>query len=285
MVQRGRLGKLDMRPGLGRDSSFNSIGVACFAFAMLLLSGVGTSFASSDGNLILDSALNSVAGGIPAGWRVHTIPDCGFRYEVHPDSNGANDFELINDAPIESIFEQSVHLRPGWYSFTAEIKIESMGSEGAAPELFVKAASFAVEDRVHPLEWTDDWRKYRTVFRAGTRVSDFEVGCAFGQWGNPNSGRFLFRNPVLLPTDDPKSLMKQQGLQVEEGYDLEGKVEDRYFRAVVQAVEPPPSHSSKESSIFNKRWTIIALNFGLLILSMVGWWAVSPRNGDDHLAQ
>jgi len=245
--------------------------------AMLTLAGVGTSMAADDGNLIVNTELKSANGGLPRGWTVHTIPDCSFRFEVHPDPSGTNDLRMINDAPIESIFEQQVKLKPGWYSFTAQIKIESIGSEGPAPELFVKATSFAVEHRVHPLEWNDDWQQYHAVFRAGERVNDFMVGCALGHWGEPNSGRFLFRNPVLVPTNDPQA-SKSGSLEVEKGYDVEGTVENRYFgylKEVAKATAPVPVE--QESSVLNKRWTVIALNLGLLVFAGLGWWAVSPR--------
>jgi hypothetical protein len=246
------------------------------AATMMLFARGSASSASNDGNLIVDSELNPVAGRVPQGWSVSTIPECGFRYEIHPGADGMSEFEIINDAPVESVLQQSVHLEPGWYSFTADVKIETVGGDGAPPELFVRAATFAIEDRVHPLEWSDDWKQYRTVFRTGEHEKDFWVGCGLGVWGSPNNGRFLFRNPRLVAIANPQSVKQSSALQADEGYDMEGKIEARYFQTVAQAeaIEPPPT---PKSSLLNERWSIFALYFGLLIGSMVGWRAVSPR--------
>ncbi|HVN29436.1 MAG TPA: hypothetical protein VMT64_13155, partial [Candidatus Binataceae bacterium] len=255
------------------------MGIAVVFAAMLICASMGpawaadiaSSGASAPANLLRNSELKTLPGIVPPGWRVHTIPDCGFKSASHPEANGTNNFELINQNPIESIFYQTIHLPPGWYSFSAEIKIESMGTEGAAPELFVKASSFAVDHRVHPVEWSDDWQTYHTVFRAGDRVSDFQVGCALGQWGNPNRGRFLFRNPVLTAAENPANL-KNQGMQGHEGFDMEGTVENRYFKATAQQVGAVKVvKPAIKSNLFNQRWSIIALNVGLLGFALLGW--------------
>src|SRR5580698_455529 len=104
-----------------QDSALKSIGIIMLAATMMLFARGSASSASNDGNLIVDSELNSVAGRMPQGWSVSTIPECGFRYEVRPDADGMSAFEIINDAPVESVLQQSVHLEPGWYSFTADI--------------------------------------------------------------------------------------------------------------------------------------------------------------------
>ncbi len=248
---------------------------------VLLSAALGTSRAAETSaaenlgttNLVSNSELQSNDGLIPNGWQVRTIPNCGRRSALRQDANGVNDFEIINDDPVETTLQQLVHLKPGWYYFTGEIKIEMLGSAGAPPELFVKASDFPLESKVHPLDWSNEWQKYHVLFHAGEMVPDFLVGCSLGGWGSPNTGHLLFRKPVLLSVADPDALKKRSGLEVEGGYDLEGIAEKRYVRLTAQGTEA--SRGSKKS-IWSKRWTIVALNLGLIVVAVLGWRAVSP---------
>jgi len=251
--------------------------VVSLVAAILLMGGLGTSKASdpSDTNLLINSDLKSEGSRIPFGWKAHTVPNCGFQFSVHQHADSPNEFEIINSEPVETTFQQVVHLKPGWYNFTAEIKIESLGSEGSPPELFVKASNFPVESKVHPLEWTNEWKKYHLLFKAGPTVPDFGVGCSLGGWGSPNSGRILFRNPSLVFTLDPESIRKKAGLEVESGYDIEGIAARRYVQLSAKGTQV--SRGSKKS-VLGKRWSIIALIAGLLMVAILGWRAVSPKD-------
>jgi hypothetical protein len=224
-------------------------------------------------NLVVNSDLTSNNGQIPNGWEVRTIPNCGRRSTLQQDADGANDFEIINDDPVETTLQQLVHLKPGWYYFSAEIKIEVLGSAGAPPELFVKASDFPLESKVHPLDWSPEWQKYHVLFNAGAMVPDFVVGYSLGGWGSPNTGRVLFRKPVLVTVTDPEALKKRSGLEVEGGYDLEGVAEKRYVRLTAQGTE---AARGSKNSVWSKRWTIFVLNGGLILVAILGWRAVAP---------
>jgi hypothetical protein len=225
-------------------------------------------------NLIANTDLTSDDGMVPTGWQVRTIPNCGRRSALRQDANGVNDFEIINDDPVETTLQQLVHLKPGWYYFSAEIKIEMLGSAGSPPELFVKASDLPLENKVHPLDWSTDWQNYHLLFNAGTMVPDFVVGCSLGGWGSPNTGHLLFRKPVLVSVGDPDALRKRSGLEVEGGYDLEGLAEKRYVRLSAQGTE---ASRGARNSMWSKRWTIVALNAGLLLVALLGWRTVGPR--------
>jgi hypothetical protein len=266
---------------IGLTSGWKTLTALSLPIAILFGFAIGTSAAAQTPpaanlgteNLVINSDLTSNNGQIPNGWEVRTIPNCGRRSMLQQDAEGANDFEIINDDPVETTLQQLVHLKPGWYYFSAEIKIEVLGSAGAPPELFVKASDFPLESKVHPLDWSPEWQKYHVLFNAGPMVPDFMVGYSLGGWGSPNTGRVLFRKPVLVTVTDPEALKKRSGLEVEGGYDLEGVAEKRYVRLTAQGTE---AARGSKNSVWSKRWTIVALNAGLILVAILGWRAVAP---------
>jgi hypothetical protein len=246
------------------------------AAAVLLCTGAwaSTTPGSGDGNLLTNSDFKSNDGALPAGWKVETLPACGFRFLVHQHSDAAAEFEMINDEPIEATLEQSVHLKPGWYSFTAELKMESIGTSGMPPELFVKAETLPIQSRVHEVGWSDDWRKLHVTFRTGSMVPDVFVGISLGWWGGPNTGRVLIRNPLLVPAPHAvatEAKNESADLEVAQDPDLENIADVRYGKLYKeQATFSPTSHP------LSRPWTVVAAYAALLILAFFGWRAVSP---------
>jgi hypothetical protein len=232
--------------------------------------GVGSAAApdAATGNLLLNSDLKADGGDLPTGWKVHVVPPCGFSYQLHQADNAAGEFEIINDQAVESTLGQTVSLKPGWYVLSAEIKVETLGSEGSSPELFAQAITLPVYIRTHPMGWKSGWHRYRLYFKTGPSVGEVEVGCALGSWGSPNSGRILMRNPVLVATERPHSA---QDLTNPDGYDLQ-KIADSRFgspeaKEAFYPLKYPPGRS----------WTVFALYFAFLVVAIFGWWRTAPR--------
>ena len=243
---------------------------ALMVAAILFWAGLGTSTAlnRSDDNLLLNSDLKSGDSDVPTGWKVDALPGCGFRFILHKSSGATGEFEIINDEPAESSLQQSVRLKPGWYHFTAEIKVETLGSAGAAPELFAKSETFPVQTRVHPMGWANGWRKFQLFFKTGPRVRDVAVGCALGSWGSPNTGRMLFRKPILVPSAEPQSFQESSD---RENRDLEEMADSRFGAAGAEEAFRPAESPSGSG------WTVVAVYAGFLIVAIFGWCAVSPR--------
>jgi hypothetical protein len=238
--------------------------------AILLWAGLGTSTALDSGadNLLLNSDLKSGDGDVPRGWKVDALPGCGFSFILHKSSGAAGEFEIINDEPAESSLQQSVRLKPSWYHFTAEIKVETLGSAGAVPELFAKSLTLPIHVRTHPLGWTNGWRKFHLFFKTGPKVREVAVGCALGAWGSPNTGRMQFRKPTLVATTEPQSLHEISDF---ENYDLEKMADSRFGAAGAEEAFLPAEYPS------GRWWTVAAVYAGFLIVAIFGWCAVSPR--------
>jgi len=228
---------------------------------------------AADNNLIVNGDFNSAGGGVPTGWSIHTLPGCGFRFEVHQRSGTPGEFELINEEPVESALQQSVTLKPGWYLFTAEIKTESLGTAGSPPQLFARSATLPIQTMAHPLGWTDDWKTLHLTFRAGTKVPEVVVGFGLGNWGRPNTGRLLIRNPTLVSTGAPSSVIGSADLDVEENPDLEKIAETKFAQLYALREEKTIVPSNRLSA----RWTVVAVYSALVVIAFIGWLLISPK--------
>lgn len=255
---------------LGIMRGFRVVTTALVVAAILFWAGLGTSTAlnGSDDNLLLNSDLRSGDGDVPTDWKVDALPGCGFRFILHKSNGAAGEFEIINDDPAESSLQQSVRLKPGWYHFTAEIKVETLGSAGAAPELFVKSLTLPIQTRAHPMGWRNGWRTFHLFFKTGPRVRNVAVGCALGAWGSPNTGRMLFRKPTLVPTAEPQSFQESSD---RENHDLEQIADSRFGAAGAEKAFLPAEYP------LGRRWTVAAVYAVFLIVAIFGWCAVSPR--------
>ena len=246
---------------------FRLVTVATVVAGMLFLAGSAVEAAQSENNLLSNSDLRSDSSGAPAAWKVEALPDCGFKSIVH-DSNGAGgELEIINDEPAESAVKQSLRLKPGWYHFTAEIKVEALGSAGAPPELFARLEVPPVSIREHPLGWNAGWRTFHLFFKTGPQERDVTIGCALGGWGSPNTGRMRFRNPTLVWIEKPPTSKMNSSLDKD---DLEAMATKRFGGPDAQQAFLPPAYP------LGRRWTVGAVYAGFLTVAIFGWCVVSP---------
>ncbi len=255
-----------------RRIAAGSIGIA-IVFALLV--GVAEqSPAAQDAspkNLFVNGALKSDNGSLPTGWQFGALPPCGSSVIAHKTENSdpePGEVEIINDSPAESTFAQPLTLKPGWYQFTAEINVESLGSGGASPELFAKSLALPVTTRTHPMGFRTGWRKYQLTFKTGPSIPAVIVGCALGAWGSPNTGRILMRNPVLVTAEPPKAGEEFEDV---EKYDLQKVADSRFPSAEAKEAFLPPKYPH------GRVWTVAAIYGGFLLVAIFGWWGLSPR--------
>jgi hypothetical protein len=253
--------------------------VIALPLAILLWTCAGTSLAQdvSQKNLLSNSDLKSNGGGLPTGWQVDALPPCGSNFVAHKWQKSdpqPGEIEVISDSPAESAVSQALTLEPGWYQFSAEINIETLGSAGASPELFAKSRTLPVTTRTHPMGFRTGWRKYQLFFKVGPSVREVAVGCALGAWGNPNTGRLSIRNPRLVAIEPPKA---GEEFEDREKYDLQKLADSRFASADAKEAFSPPKYPR------GRRWTMGAVYGGFLGLTLLGWYGVSPgRFGDER---
>jgi hypothetical protein len=249
--------------------SFRLSSVIVMVAVLLWCTCLGSSFAATGNgnNLLLNSEFKSAGGAVPEHWKVEVLPPCGSSYAVH-QANGASEFELINDKDVESAFAQTLTLEPGWYQFNMEVQTEVLGSEGAAPELFAKAVALPVQTRTHPMGWKAGWHEYQLTFKVGPSVREVSVGVSLGTWGSPNTGKVLVRNPILTAAEEPHAL--KGDLNDFEKYDLQRLADKRFNSPGAKEAFAPAKYPP------GRFWTVAAVYLGFLMLTIFGWWAVSP---------
>ena len=259
-----------MRLHLG---SARPVAMAMIIIAALAMYPCAARAASSDAgnNLLINSGFTSSGKRLPHGWRMHTLPNCGFRYEIHRPGDGPAEFEFINEEPLESSLLQTVRLKPGWYRFSVDIKAESLGTEGAPPMLYARSSTLPIQTFARALNWSEDWQTLRLSFRTGEKVPEVVVGFGLGNWGRPNTGRLLVRNPVLLASDGPAAIRRSADLEVEDNPDLEGIAETKYRQLYALREQEKPASSNPTNGLLGARWTIVALYGVFLLIAVFGW--------------
>ena len=244
----------------------------------ILLSGLALSASSAvaDDNLLSNASLKAGSGGLPSEWKTISDPGCGSRFILHNSADAPGELEIVNEEPVESSVEQTVELKPGWYHFSAEMNVQELGSSGADPELFVRSTLLrAIKNTAHQIGWQSGWQKVSLFFKAGTKVKEVVVGCSIGNWGSPNTGRILFRNPTLLPVAAPPHLEASSTGEVKDSRDLD-ELAEKYSGRLGAGSNPSPPASY---AFLGKPWTVVAAYLGLLAIVIVGWLGVShPRS-------
>jgi hypothetical protein len=231
--------------------------------------------AQTEGNLLSNSDFKRDGSGALVAWKVEALPDCGFKSIVHESPNGATgEIEIINDEPAESAVKQSVRLKPGWYHFTAEIKVEALGSAGSPPELFARLEVPPVSIREHPLGFAAAWRTFHLFFKTGPQERDVTLGCALGGWGSPNTGKIRLRNPALVAIEKPPASKISSNLEKD---DLEAMATKRFGGPEAQRAYLPPVYR------LGRRWTVSAVYAAFLTVAVFGWYMVSPRRAKTPL--
>jgi hypothetical protein len=251
---------------------FGIVTVTATIAAALMWISVGAAAATDNSgeNLLRNSDFKSEAGGVPTAWTVDALPPCGFSFQLHrpSDSNdGSGEFEFDSEEPSESSLAQSLTLTPGWYQFTAEIKTDSVGSQGTAPELFAKSLTLPISTRSHPMGWRSGWRTYELLFKTGPAVREVAVGLALGSWGSPNTGKIQLRNPVLVVAKEP-----QMSAEIDdpEKYDLQMLADSRFRSSEAKEAFYPAKYPP------GTRWSVLAVYLFLVLVAILGWRAVSP---------
>ncbi len=247
-----------------------AIGVA----AILLWTGwaISAKAFADEKNLLVNGGLTATVGDSPTGWKTTSLPGCGFRFELHRNGDAPNEFEIINDQPAESSFQQSAQLDPGWYHFSAEIKVDSLGSAGAEPELFVRSPVLsAVHNTAHLIGWSNGWQKVQMWFKTGEKVRQVDLGLRLGVWGSPNTGRVLIRNLALV-AEEPENLGKSGDLEAAESRDLEELAERNSERFDERQRTTHPTNYY----ILGRPWSLGVLYIILLAIGVFGWLGLSP---------
>src|SRR5579871_6437164 len=100
---------------------------ALVAALALIVSGLPYA-ARAQTNLLCNPDLTAGSGDSPQCWQhdPYTMPPGDVTFEWEKDRQPA-DLSIWNYQPADSRWEQTVHLKPGWYHFTASARTENVG--------------------------------------------------------------------------------------------------------------------------------------------------------------
>ncbi len=156
--------------------------------------------ARADDNVVANGDLTQgVPGKTPEHWRTEawiSTPDASsYKWsngEIEVDSAKANDARWIQD----------LHVIPGWYHFTADIRSENVGEGNTGASIGLMEDGI-ISQEVHG---TKDWTKVGFYLKVGDKGADIVLDCRLGGYASLNTGKMACRNiravKVRAPPDN-----------------------------------------------------------------------------------
>src|SRR5271154_18358 len=160
---------------------------------LLCLSAIG-GLARADDSVILNGDLSKGSGSRPEHWQTDAWknePDyTTYNWSHTPGSAG--EIEISSTKPNDARWAQTLHLGPGWYHFTTEIRTEGVGQD---PNLGGACLSI-LEDGIvsQQLRGTNNWQAVGLYLRVGESSADVQIACRLGGYASLNAGKVFCRN-------------------------------------------------------------------------------------------
>ena len=94
---------------------------------------------------------------------------------------------------------QKLHLGPGWYYFSADIRSDNVGDNNTGASIGL------MEDGIisQQLHGTRDWTKVGFYLKAGDQGADIVLDCRLGGFASLNTGKMACRNFKGVKVKDP----------------------------------------------------------------------------------
>jgi hypothetical protein len=193
-------------------------------------------------NLIVNGNLTEGSGFIPEGWQSHTWRASGSIFSWEPGAGGGQ-VQIINNEPNDAQWIQHLHLGPGWYNFSAQLRTRNVGAKNTGASLCLLQNWVSSQD----LHGDNEWQKVNFYVKEGGDGGDVDVACRLGGYANLNTGEVECRGIEAVAVSAPAAGAGPQ-------YDLEtGSV----------ASVPPQPPSGETATL-----TIVA---ALLVLAAIVW--------------
>jgi len=160
--------------------------------------------ASAQSNLLLNPDLTQGVNGVPANWQPESwlagqSPSYKSPFAWLPQEN-PSELEVQNPAPDDARWVQTIHLDPGWYHFTAEVRTSGVGTAVSGANLSILQGWIGSRD----VRGTSDWQPigfFLQVVRPGG--ADLTLAARLGNYGSLNTGAAFFRNLTATIVDGP----------------------------------------------------------------------------------
>jgi len=150
--------------------------------------------------------------GWPDDWRpdAHEARISSFEWHL---VNGQGELEISNLKPNDSRWIQTIHLSPGWYFFSADIRTQQIAAGTVGATLSILVGGIMAPS----VSGTTDWHRVGFYLKVGTPV-DVVLACRLGGYSSPNIGTAFCRDIRASQVDEPPPSAKPKyDLDVERG--------------------------------------------------------------------
>jgi hypothetical protein len=183
--------KLDRRARLSKIASLLGLCLlaACFA----------PSVVRAQGNLLLNPGFSAGSGDSPQYWEhdPYTLPPGDVTFEWLKDQQPP-ELEVWNYQPADSRWRQTVHLKPGWYHFTASVRTENVGEVVTGANISIMESWIASRD----VRGTSYWEPVGFYLQV-PKETDVVFALRLGFYSSENTGRVFFRTPSVTQVGAP----------------------------------------------------------------------------------
>lgn len=185
-----------------KDVKFNRLATLAFkavaaSVLCLMATWLAPSVVRAQANLLLNPDLTAGSGDTPQYWQHDAYEgapgDVTFEWLNYQQPAG---LELFNYQPGDSRWTQKLHLKPGWYHFTASVQTENVGALDTGANISIMN-SWILSRHVHGSSYWQPIGFYLQV----PKETDVILACRLGFYSSPNTGRAFFRNVSVTKVD------------------------------------------------------------------------------------
>jgi len=165
----------------------------------LLAVCVAPSAVRAQANLVLNPGLSAGSGDSPQNWghETYTLTTGDVTFDWLNDQQPP-ELEVWNYQPADSRWVQTVHLKPGWYHFTASVRTENVGEVDTGANISVMESWISSRD----VRGTSYWEPVGFYLQV-TKETDVRFALRLGFYSAQNTGRVYFRTPSVTQVSTP----------------------------------------------------------------------------------
>jgi len=193
-----------MKPPIYLISSRRTAGASISAVLLVVLALIAVAgrpvCAWADDNVVTNGDLTKGSGKNPDGWTTEAwiaTPDAS-TYNWSHGISGAQ-IEITSTKGNDARWIQNLHVGPGWYYFTADIRSENIGDGNTGASIGL------MEDGIisQQLHGTKDWTKVGFYLKSGDKGADIVLACRLGGFASLNTGKMACRDFKGVKVDAP----------------------------------------------------------------------------------
>ncbi len=212
------------------------------------------------GDVVSNGDLSHGKGASPDRWQ--NIPGLPGRSTLrwHHEPGKPAEIEVYNFEPNDAHWNQTLHLAPGWYHFTAEARSEGVptGNTGVTISIL---EGWILSNELHG---NAGWQTVGFYLKIGPSGADLDLACRLGGFSSINTGRAFFRNVKGIRIDQPPAHANPE-------YDLDllrrgnqpaatpAPTPVKAGPSLSQLLKATPTQTLRERAIGFLEWTIAVL--------------------------